>query len=355
VALRNAGVFAGITDPDTALRLQTAIGTLDALTKPGPTGLDNAIAGVRNGLVETRKGASTLSGAGSELRDGSSEIREGIDELAQGVDSLDGGVSDLVEGVDELNDGMSEFAEGLETGAAEFEAQGISDPTEAMLSALSAPVLFDTQDDDNAPGLQATVAGILIPVGLWLVSLVYFVMTPPLTNRVWGSTAPTSRLVIQSLRPVVSVVVGQIVVVTALFHTLGAVAWSSLPLTTLAIALSTISFSAVHYALWMWKPPLLAPISISLAVMQVVTVGAVIPSEVLPDAYQALAGLTPIAWSTDALLVIIASAEPARLMANLGLLAVGAVVGVVVARLVAGKRRVVAIRAELGVGATSQH
>lgn len=355
VRLRNEGVFAGITDPTIATRLQTAIGTLEVVTTPGATSLDAAIAGVRGGLVETEKGARALASGGRELRSGSTEIREGIDELAEGVNTLDDGVVDLVDGVSELNDGVGEFAEGLETGAAEFAEQGITDPTDALLDALTAPVLFESEDSDREPGLQATIASVLIPIGLWLVSLVYFLMTPPMTARILGSTASTGRLISRSLKPVLSVVVGQIVVVTALFHTLGGVAWSLLPLTTLVIALSALSFAGVHFVLWVGKPSWLAPVSLSFAVAQVVTVGAVIPVEVLPEAYQVLAGLTPIAWSTDGLLVIIAGAGTERLVSNAALLLTSSVVALVLSIVVARSRRLAAMRADLGVDASVSH
>lgn len=352
-----AGAFDGITG-DAGVQLQALLGGLSALATSGPTlatQTDQAIIGVRSGLVETEKGARALASAGGELRSGSTDIRNGIDELAEGVASLDDGVTELVDGVEELNAGMTEFAEGLESGAAEFEAQGITDPTDALLAALTSPVLFESQGTDNDPGLQATLASVLIPIGLWLVSLVYFVMTPPLTARIWGSTASTSRLIGRSLRPVLSVVLGQIVVVTGLFHTLGAVAWSLLPLTIVVIGLSAMSFSAVHYLLWMWKPRWLAPISLSLAIAQVVTVGAVIPVEVLPAAYQALAGLTPVAWSTDALLVIISSAGTGRLVSNALLLAVSFAAALVISGFIARGRRVSAVRADLGVGTAPGH
>lgn len=329
--------------------LITASGTLIFLVTDDEKGLQAALAGVRGGIVELDKGATALANGSGDVAKGSGEIRTGLDDLAEGTDELSDGVSEFAEGVEELDDGVGEFAEGLRTGADELAAENITAPSDKTLTALTSPVIFESQDYAGALGLQATLAGVFIPIGLWFVSLIYFVMTPTLNSRIFTGTLGTGALLAKTLRPLAAVVLGHTAVVTLLFHAVGGVAWSHVGWTVLISAVSAVGFSTAHYLVWVWRPRLLVPFSLALAILQIVTLGNVIPMEVLPAPYQAIAGLTPVSWSTDAFIASVYGGDPARVFVNLAALVALTAVALVLARIALASTRRHSVQARLGV------
>ena len=260
-------------------------------------------------------------------------------------------MGEFADGIEELDDGVGEFADGLREGADDLAAENISVPSEETLTTLTNPIVFESEEYAGALGLQATLAGVFIPIGLWFVSLVYFVMTPALTSKIFGGTLSTTGLMARTLRPLGAVVLGQTAVVTVLFHALGGVAWSHLGWTLLISALSALGFSSAHYLVWVWRPRFLVPFSLTLAIIQVVTLGNVIPMEILPTPYQLVAGLTPVSWSTDAFIASVHGEDLTRVIANLLALIGLLVVSLVLARIALAGTRKARVQEQLGVSA----
>jgi len=351
--LNDAGVFSGITGT-TGTTLQTLIATLSALGTSGTTlatQTDTAIDGVRDGIVSVDKGADALAEASYDLEEGSNEIRTGAADLASGTSELNDGVSDLNDGVIELADGMDEFASGLRDGATEFSDQGLEEPSDSTLDTLTTPVAFDEQDRTGTVGLGPTIGSALVPVGLWFVTLIYFLSTQAPSRRVLTSTASTAAIIRRTVAPIAVVAGLQIVMATLLLHVLAGVSWTLMGLTLGLIALGTLSFHALHYAIWMWKPQVLGALSMTLAVVQIVTLGLVLPSEVLPPFYQVLSGATPLGWLADGMLASVSSGDGTRVsMAIIGL-ALVLIVALVIALVGVGARRRRAMLDYLGLAA----
>jgi putative membrane protein len=310
---------------------------------------NTALTGVRSGIVEINKGADALSTSAADIAKGSGDIRSGLTDLSSGTKELSDGVGEFAEGIEELDDGVGEFADGLREGSDELAAENISVPSDQTLTALTNPIVFESEDYSGALGLQATLAGVFIPIGLWFVSLVYFVMTPTLTSRIFSGTLPTTALMGKTLRPLVAVVLGQTAVVTLLFHALGGVAWSHLGWTLLISSLSALAFSSAHYLVWVWRPRFLVPFSLTLAIIQVVTLGNIIPMEILPTPYQLVAGLTPVSWSTDAFIASVYGEDLSRVIVNLVALVGLLVVSLVLARIALAGTRRASVQEQLGV------
>ena len=344
------GVFAGIADP----RLSALTEGLAGLSTGGQTlsaQANTALTGIRTGAVEIDKGADALSDNAAGIEKGSADIRSGLEDLAEGTEDLSEGVSEFADGVGDLDDGVGEFADGLREGADDLAAENISVPSDETLTTLTNPIVFESEEYSGALGLQATLAGVFIPIGLWFVSLVYFVMTPTLTSKIFSGTLPTTALMGKTLRPLGAVVMGQTAVVTLLFHALGGVAWSHLGWTLLISALSALGFSTAHYLVWVWRPRFLVPFSLTLAIIQVVTLGNIIPMEILPTPYQLVAGLTPVSWSTDAFIASVYGEDLSRVIANMLALIGLTVVSLVLARIALASTRKASVQDQLGVAA----
>jgi len=363
-AFNDAGLFAGIsTDPNPQTGntfqqdFQGLLQGLSGLATSGSTlsgETATALTGVRSGIVELDKGADALSDSAGALSEGSADIRSGINDLASGTEELSDGVGEFADGIEELDDGVGEFADGLRSGADDVAEQNLTVPSEERLTILTNPVIFESENYTGALGLQATLAGVFIPIGLWFVSLVYFVMTPPLSSRMFSGTWRTSALLAKTLRPLGAVIAGHTAVVTVLFHGLGGIAWSHLGWTVLISGLSALAFSTLHYLVWVWRPRFLVPFSLTLAIVQVTTLGNVIPIEILPAPYQAVAGLTPVSWSTDALIASVHGEDLTRVIVNLLALVALTAWSLVLARITLSSTRKKSVQEHLGVSST-QH
>ncbi len=350
-ALNTAGTFAGIPDP-AQTSLQTLIATLNTLSSSGTTlskNVDTAIDGVRTGIVETDKGADALAEGTYPIAEGSDEIRSGLVDLADGVDEFDDGIGELEEGTDELAEGMNEFAEGLREGADEIAEESGEEPSESELDVLTSPIAFLEDDAPESISFQETLTSVFIPVALWFVTLIAFLRLPALTHRVLGSTASTGRLFTRLVAPVLGTVGIQAAVAVVLMHTLGGLGVQDLGWSLLLVASTSLAFSALHYLLWLWRPGMMAPLSITAGIVQVITLGALIPLEALPGLYQTIGGLSPMAWSADGLIAAIAGGDQGRIVQAVISLVAVAVLGFATSRLSLARARERSVRDSLGL------
>lgn len=321
--------------------LNTLIDSLAAAAAGGTTlssQASTALTGVRDGIVALDKGADALADSSVDLEAGSGDIREGLSALA--------------EGTEELSDGSRQFADGLAEGAAELSDNAFATADDGTATVLTSPVAFTSQDRSGDVSLQETFSSVLAPVGMWLVALLYFLVLPSFSSRVLGSSARTSTLLYRALRPVVGAVVAWTAIVTLMIHTLGSVAWSSVVVTAPLVALTAVTFAALHFAIWAWNSRWLAPLSLGAFVIQIVSLGNLIPLEILPSVYQAISGLTPMGWSIEALIAAFAGAEGSRLWAPIGALVVLTAVSIVLSALSLESRRSAGIRSEVMLSAS---
>lgn len=303
-----------------------------------------ALSATKNGIVELDKGADALDDAGRELASGSSDIRAGLEELATGTEDLD-------EGMLELAEGAREYADGVAEGAAEIQDSAGTMPSDDALDVLTNPVVFDGTTLSSSIGFQETLSSALVPVGMWLIALVYFLMMPGYSSRILGSTARTQALLFRATRPMLMMVGTWSAIILSLLHTLGGVTWTALGLTAPIIVLSALSLASLHFAVWAWNPRWLAPLSLAALVLQIVTLGSIIPIEILPDIYQVLAGSTPLGWTTDALIASLAGGDESRIIGATVSLALVSVVSYILSALILRSKRTAATRAEVQLAA----
>lgn len=303
-----------------------------------------ALSATKNGIVELDKGADALDDAGRELASGSSDIREGLEKLATGTEDLDDGMLELAEGAREYADGVAEGASKIQDSAGTM-------PSDDALDVLTNPVVFDGTTLSRSIGFQETLSSALVPVGMWLIALVYFLMMPSYSSRILGSTARTQALLFRATRPMLMMVGTWSAIILSLLHTLGGVTWTALGLTAPIIVLNALALASLHFAVWAWNPRWLAPLSLAALVLQIVTLGSIIPIEILPDIYQVLAGSTPLGWTTDALIASLAGGDESRIIGALVSLALVSVVSYILSALILRSKRTAATRAEVQLAA----
>lgn len=351
--LNNDTALAGL-DPTVKTNLQTLLGTLAGIAANGSTlstQASTALGGVRQGITELNTGAAALATASAELEEGSGDIRTGLDDLALGVRDLDEGVIELDDGVQDLAGGMREFADALDEGAKDLTEQGVGEPSDSDLDVVTSPVAFEQQNRDNELGLLGTVSSLFIPIGLWFVALVFFLTRPDLNHAMLSGTAASRVVLVRSMRPVLVALAGHTVVATSLMHSVGGVAWSTIVWTLPLVLLGTTAFLTLHYAAWLWRPSSLGPLSITFGVIQIITLGSLLPREILPSVYQLFSGWTPMAWFIDALQAALAGAEFSRIFSAMGALILTIAASLLLAALAIRSRRTRARLQQLGLEA----
>ena len=353
-AFNSAGLFAGVgnfPNPQSGNTfqedLQALLRGLASLASSGTTlstQSSTALDGVRTGIIELDKGADALDDAGQELASGSTDIREGLLDLAEGTGELDEGMVELADGAREFADGVAEGAEDLREGAGTM-------PTDEALEVLNNPVVFDGSNISETIGFQETLSSVVVPVGMWLVALAYFLALPSYSSRILGSTARTQALLGRATRPILVMVGTWSAMVITLLHTLGGVAWSALGSTGPIIVLSALAMAAVHFAVWAWNPRWLAPLSLGALIVQIVSLGSIVPIEILPGIYQAISGATPLGWTTDALIASLAGGDISRIVSALVSLAALTVVAYILSALILRSKRTLATQTQVGLQA----
>jgi len=355
---QDEGFSAAVNEsPETLEKWQTLLGTMDGLAGGGNALSDQAGAaldGVRKGIVGLDGGAQALGEASADLQSGSSEIRDGIEALASGVGDVNTGVSDLNDGVQELADGVREFSDALAEGSAEISEQNLSEPSQETLDTIVQPVSFDQQDRTAEMGLLGTIASVFVPIGLWFVALVFFVTRAPLSHAMLSGTARTRTLLGHSLKPVAGALAGHVIVATALTHLLGGVGWGYLVWTLPLITLGASTFMALHYVVWVWRSRWLGPVSVLGGLLQVITLGSLLPQEILPLIYQSMTGFTPMSWFIDSLQVAIAGAGFGRIAPSVLALLLLTTLCLVATGLALRKSRLTAQLSRLGLGSNPE-
>lgn len=117
------------------------------------------------------------------------------------------------------------------------------------------------------------------------------------------------------------------------------------------IVLSALTMAALHFAVWAWNPRWLAPLSLGALIVQIVSLGSVVPIEILPGFYQAISGATPLGWTTDALIASLAGGEISRVIIALVSLAVLTVVAYILSALILRSKRTLATQTQVGLQA----
>ncbi len=94
---------------------------------------------------------------------------------------------------------------------------------------------------------------------------------------------------------------------------------------------------------------MMAPLSITAGIVQVITLGALIPLEALPGLYQTIGGLSPMAWSADGLIAAIAGGDQGRIVQAVISLVALAILGFATSRVSLARAREKSVRTALGL------
>lgn len=307
----NAGIQANpLVDPATKAGMQQAVDGLDELAAAG-TQVSSGVAQVVDGVHRSATGAAQISSGSSSLDSGASQLASGIHQSATGAHSLANGLDDLADGASQsasgahtLAGGAGDLADGLRTGADQVPANDTDAAAQAKL--IASPVTHTTTTQHAVDGVGPKLGTVLLPLGLWVGALAILLVLGGIPSRLLASSVSTARIVRSRFTAVALPAIVQAALMIVLLHVAIGVRPSALPLTIPLALVASLAFAAFHQLLTTAFGRVGLILSLLLLALQIVTVGALYPLEIVSPALSWLSPLMPVTWTADALQAVIA-------------------------------------------------
>lgn len=306
------------------------------------------------GTGELAAGASRLATGGRELAGGARDLAEGASELAAGAGAAGTGAQELAAGVGRLRDGAgrleggsTRLADGLADGAGQVPGR---DPDEAgaMADVVSQPVRSASDRLGEPVDLRTSLTPAALALALWLGAFVIFLVRPALPQELAERAGPAYRVVLGGLWPALVLAVGQAVLLVSVALVLGASPRSGLSGyagLVAAVLLGVVVFTAVNQAFVAVSGPRRGWIAlIVLSIVQVVTLGGLVPVETAPAPLAALDGLLPVSALARLLDRTLVTGAPGGVGGSVAVLVLCGVVAAAVCVVAARRRQQVRVR-----------
>ncbi len=286
---------------------------------------------VSSGAVSLASGATETDQAAERLAAGSASSASGAQQLASGASSLSSGATSANSGAQQLSQGLDKLAKQSPTYTADEE--------KALKVVVSEPVAL-TSSVEHTEHANGWMLGVVLGVILWLAALLG-VLRRDIGRVLRHSTSPISsrRLTEVQLRPAVALALAQgvAVLVAVLLLQVGMASPVAFGLLTL---LAAVSFTLVGLVLrWAWGVAGLLAFVLFL-LLQVATLGNVLPIETAPEPLQVLNGLLPLPAYVNAASQLVTGGSVGSLAEAVTVLVVWALGSSLVALLLVRKRRV---------------
>ncbi|MDO5721141.1 MAG: YhgE/Pip domain-containing protein [Actinomycetaceae bacterium] len=272
----------GINTVNTALNGDGTNPSLVGGSRQLASGINQLMAGTQ----ALSSGADELAGGISQAADGAGQLTEGGSTLAQGASALDAGVMELIKGT-------TRFASELEDGA-----QQVPSYTDAERTRIVKMGAIPVRAQDDRINQATALANVVFPwaaaIVLWIGAFGAYLVMPGLRRRLLASTHTSWQVAWRSLWPALAIgalqALGVIVVATAM-----GVKPVNLIATTFLVALGVAVFAAVNQAMLAVAGARLGRLlALLFLVIQVVSLGGVIPIETAPEAFHAIEGVVPL-------------------------------------------------------------
>ena len=312
-------------------RLADATPRLASAVDRASTGADRLASGAHDLTAGTRRldtGAARLASGAGRLADGARQAGDGATALADGSSRLASGSGDLADGGGRLATGLRDGADRIPAvDDAGHQAKVVADPVAARSTTL--------EPADNGSTLLAPA---VLALALWLGAFVTFLVRPALPRRLLRAAVPAWRVTVGGWLPAVAIGVGQAALLLGAVLALGADPVSPFGLVGV-LALAALVFAAVNQAF----VALLGPgrgwiASIGFAVLQVVSLGGLVPIATAPGPLQVLNDVLPVSRAADVLGRLTLGGATGSPAADLVVLALWGVAALAVTTLAARRR-----------------
>jgi len=237
------------------------------------------------------EGAATLATGAGKLAMGGHAARDGARQLADGSGRLASGTGRLATGGDRLAGGLRDGAAAIPAAKdAAHQAQVVADPVGARMTTL-----------DPASDGSTLLTPAVLALALWLGGFVTYLVRPALPRRRLVAAVPAWRVTLAGWLPAAGLGLAQAALLLGALLALGADLASPVGVVA-ATVLGALVCAAVNQAL----VALLGPgrgwlLAIAFAVVQLVSLGGLLPISTAPGPLQALNGFLPLPRAADLL------------------------------------------------------
>ncbi|HEX6246859.1 MAG TPA: YhgE/Pip family protein [Nocardioidaceae bacterium] len=289
------------------------------------------------GATRLDAGARRLAAGADELGQGAARLAGGADEARSGASRLADGSTEVAGGSARLSEGSRELADGLGDGVRQIPQVGADERAE-LARAVARPVV---SDDERLQGVSP--AGALVPgtlaLALWLGAFVTYVVRRPLPVRELRSAVLPSRVALAGWLPGVLVGALQALLVYLTMLAFGVTVDSPVAVVLLLLVVAA-AFTALNQAVVAGLGPVRGPIaSITLTVLQAVSLGGLLPVEAAPGAVRALNAVLPVPLAAEGLRGLVLGTGPGSALGTAAGLAVWGAAAFAVTVVAARRRR----------------
>lgn len=285
---------------------QVATGAAGVAT--GTDALADGVPALASGIAQSAGGAAELADGADELASGAGRLASGADDAASGAGELASGAGELASGVDQLATGATDaqtgatrLSDGLGQGAAALPSYS-DDQRERLADVVTRPV--SSGDGTGLGAVSGSVVPLVAVLVLWLGALATFLVRRPLAARAATLAASARRLALQGWWPAALIGAGQVLVLAAVVAAFGLDVASPVPAVLVGL-LAAAAFTALHQALVAVGGRFGQVLSLVLLVVQVASMGGLIPLATAPEAFQVLGGVLPLPLAVDALTTLV--------------------------------------------------
>ncbi|WP_068495349.1 YhgE/Pip domain-containing protein [Pseudoclavibacter helvolus] len=296
-------------------QLSTGASTLAAGTQSLADGASTLAAGTQSladgastlatGTQALSEGASTLAQSTPKLASGAAELSSGATTLADGTADAESGGTKLNDGITQLADGSKTLADGLDDGVADIPSYTDAQ-ADHLAGVTSTPVEITKNRLNEVPAYGYGLAPYFMTLGLWVGALAYYLMFPPLRERLVLGRQPALVVALRSFAPGAILGAAQsLLMLTIVRFGLGLEPANTLGLVALAL-LTSVTFVAVNQAFNALLGPPGRFLALIMIVLQLSSAGGTYPVETTPAFFQLIHSWLPLNYAVTAFRSLVA-------------------------------------------------
>lgn len=271
----------------------------------GTQKLADGASSLASGTQTLADGASTLAQSTPKLASGASELSTGATTLADGTADAESGGTELNDGITQLADGSKTLADGLDDGVSDIPSYTDAQ-ADHLAGVTSAPVEITKNRLNEVPAYGYGLAPYFMTLGLWVGALAYYLMFPPLRERLVLGRQPALVVALRSFAPGAMLgAVQSLLMLTIVRFGLGLEPANMLGLVALAL-LTSVTFVAVNQAFNALLGPPGRFLALIMIVLQLSSAGGTYPVETTPAFFQLIHSWLPLNYAVTAFRSLVA-------------------------------------------------
>ena len=271
----------------------------------GTQSLADGASTLATGTQTLSAGASTLAQSTPQLASGATQLEQGATTLADGTADAESGGTELNDGITQLADGSKTLADGLDDGVSDIPSYTDAQ-ADHLAGVTSTPVEITKTRLNEVPAYGYGLAPYFMTLGLWVGALAFYLMFPPLRERLVLGRQPAIVVALRSFAPGAMLGAAQsLLMLTIVRFGLGLEPADMPGLVALAL-LTSVTFVAVNQAFNALLGPPGRFLALIMIVLQLASAGGTYPVETAPAFFQLIHSWLPLNYAVTAFRSLVA-------------------------------------------------